>query len=286
MYHPVCPLLRGGGVMAETRPSFPHYARDWYIATRGLSAAARGAFIDFMSVSWIQGGVPADPDELRKIACMERAEWRRVWPELEAKWPVGADGLRRNPKLEDVRREADVYHAAKQAAGQKGGKASAESRAKAKQTASTASSTASILLQANVNPALALASATTTDTKSVSVVAREPDRDWGPSPTTKRKAHCAYESAIGLDVPQFLHDEFAAKLRNVGVDDSALRAWYRTTEDAYAGRDVGENAPTFWRKRFEEWRGATPKAKSTADDNYWATVDYTPSKFRKKDGAA
>lgn len=103
--------------MSETRPSFPFYARDWYISTRNLSAAARGAHMDLLTVAWIQGSVPGKPDELRRVACMEKLEWRKVWLELEGKWPLGEDGQRRNPKLEIVRAESAAFIEAARAAG-------------------------------------------------------------------------------------------------------------------------------------------------------------------------
>jgi hypothetical protein len=81
-------------------------------------------------------------------------------------------------------------------------------------------------------------------------------------PTRRRKAHCAYESGIGLDVPQALHDEFAAKLRNAGdaTADQTLQHWYLATEQAFVGREVGDDAFDFWRARFKEWRGTTTRA--------------------------
>lgn len=114
----------------ETRPAFPAYARDWYIGTRSLSAAARGVHMDLMTVSWINGGVPEAPDELRRIAGLDKPEWRRVWAELEAKWPVDTDGLRRNRKLEAVRAESAQFTADVRELGKAGGKASAKARAK------------------------------------------------------------------------------------------------------------------------------------------------------------
>ena len=81
--------------------------------------------------------------------------------------------------------------------------------------------------------------------------------DYGALPTRRRKAHCAWESAIGLDVPQFLHDEFAAKLAVAGTAPAALVAWYGTVEAQVkaAGTVVGEDAIKFWRAKFAEQYG-------------------------------
>jgi hypothetical protein len=106
----------------------------------------------------------------------------------------------------------------------------------------------------------------------------------GHSPA-QRRSMAPWESAIGIDVNQKLHREFAAKLTNVGEPnaDAVLLAWYAETEKSHHGVEIGEDAYDFWRKRFAEWRGVTPKAKPA--DDYWSTVDYTPSKF-KTGGAA
>jgi hypothetical protein len=96
------------------------------------------------------------------------------------------------------------------------------------------------------------------------VVARPtPDARWGHFPTARRRPHYVHESAIGLHVQGFIHEELLARLVNAGVPnaDAVLRAWYHATEQAWLGREVGEDAPKFWRKRFEEWRGTTAKAR-------------------------
>jgi len=99
------------------------------------------------------------------------------------------------------------------------------------------------------------------------------DPTYGCLPT-RRKAHCAFESAIGLDVPQFLHDEFAARLTNAGTvqADAALHAWYGQTETKYRGKPIGEDALRFWRARFTEWQGVTAVAATVADDGWTPPV--------------
>lgn len=91
--------------------------------------------------------------------------------------------------------------------------------------------------------------------------------DWGSLPTKRRKAHCAWESALGVDVPAVLHEEFLAKLASGGDTqaDATLHAWYRDTEAAYAGQTIGDDSFVFWRARFKEWRGSTVKVAAAAD---------------------
>lgn len=274
--------------MAERRPSFPFYPKDWIASTRGLSAAARGYYIDMLALSWLNGGCDTDPETLRRSVGAEKAEWRRVWPELAPRWQE-CDGRLVNRRLERTREEAHAYTEAKRLAGQKGGKA----KAHAKQTPSKQLAEG----VAETYPPSALPSpspVTTTVADAPVVVARAPNAtpfDVGAMPTRRRKAHCAHESAIGLDVPQFLHDELAAKLSTAGVTDAnaALRAWYRETEaDVKANQtDVGEDALDFWRQRYREWRGrSTPrKPVEKEPDLSWA-AEVFPEEYAKAKGRA
>ena len=88
------------------------------------------------------------------------------------------------------------------------------------------------------------------------------DPEYGAMPSQRRPKHCAWEATRrGLSVPQFLHEELLSKMAR--PDEAALLQWYAATEAAFAGRDVGEDALAFWRKRFLEWRGpaaVTPSA--------------------------
>lgn len=85
-------------------PAFPFYAFDWLSSsTRAMSLAARGAYVDLLAFAWDQNGLPADTEALRRMTGASPDEWALVWPELVTKFPVAADGRRRNPKLEEVR---------------------------------------------------------------------------------------------------------------------------------------------------------------------------------------
>lgn len=92
----------------------------------------------------------------------------------------------------------------------------------------------------------------------------------GPVPralgSAKHRANLAYSGQI-VDVPHFLHEEFRRKLLNAGraaaVVEAELQAWYRQVEGQFTGQRVGDPAPTFWRARFAEWVGLTPKRKPT-----------------------
>lgn len=89
------------------------------------------------------------------------------------------------------------------------------------------------------------------------------DRDWGALPTQRRQKHCAWEATRrGLSVPQFLHEELLSKMAT--PDEAALLRWYASTEAAFTGRDIGEDALAFWRSRFREWRGTTSQPVAAA----------------------
>lgn len=70
-------------------------------------------------------------------------------------------------------------------------------------------------------------------------------------------------------VPNFLHAEFAGKVRNGGADeaeaDRQVRAFYADVEQRYAGQVVGEDPLKFWRARFaEQARSAAPMSAAAA----------------------
>jgi hypothetical protein len=102
--------------------------------------------------------------------------------------------------------------------------------------------------------------------------------DWGASPARKHSANNAYTARrAGLHVPQFLHE---ALLSQMAVpSEPVLFTWYAETERAYDGRAVGETNLKFWRARFEEWQGATPKG-ATKPDRF-ADDGWMPTKLRQ-----
>jgi hypothetical protein len=89
--------------------------------------------------------------------------------------------------------------------------------------------------------------------------------DPGGMPTRRRKAHCAWESSRGMDVPQALHDELLGRMAT--RDEPALLGWYADTEQAWQGRAISDDCWRFWRARFSEWQAGA--AKTSALDG-WA----------------
>jgi hypothetical protein len=122
----------------------------------------------------------------------------------------------------------------------------------------------------------------TTDTESASVVAHAlPDEKWGALPTRRRKLIMAWEGRReGLGVPADLHVEFLAGMGT--PDERALFAWYAETDVAWQGRAIGETCWQFWRSRFAEWVGVTPKGAGKADR--FADDGWMPTKLRQQSG--
>ena len=81
---------------------FPMFFRDFLAATAGWTAEERGHYFVLLGTQWEQGGLPDDVRRLELISPGLRGSWRI----LEPKFPVWADGLRRNPRLERERVEA------------------------------------------------------------------------------------------------------------------------------------------------------------------------------------
>jgi len=95
--------------MATTHPWFPLFVTDWLLdpEVQQLEWDERGIYIDLLCGQWKDGGLPADPENVRRTlrGHVSKKLWRaRVWAALEKFFPLGADNIRRNPRLE-VERE-------------------------------------------------------------------------------------------------------------------------------------------------------------------------------------
>jgi len=86
-------------------PMLPWYPASFHSATRGWSITARGIYRELLDAQWELGGLPAEAAALRRLIQASPTEWRS-WAQVEAKFPIGADGLRRNVTLERHRAHA------------------------------------------------------------------------------------------------------------------------------------------------------------------------------------
>jgi uncharacterized protein YdaU (DUF1376 family) len=85
----------------------PWFPGDFMKSTRGWSVTAKGVYRELLDAQWDMGGLPADPDELRGLIGATESEWSIGWNRCELKFPQGADGLRRNLRLEVHRAESE-----------------------------------------------------------------------------------------------------------------------------------------------------------------------------------
>src|SRR5215475_11830593 len=84
----------------------PWFTGDFMTATRGWSVTARGVYRELLDAQWDRGALPADPNELRRLIGATPTEWRAWSQHVEAKFPLGDDGQRRNARLEQHRQHA------------------------------------------------------------------------------------------------------------------------------------------------------------------------------------
>jgi uncharacterized protein YdaU (DUF1376 family) len=106
-------------------PWLAWYTRDFATSTRGWTLLEKGAYREALDIQWEAESLPSEPDEIRQLIGATRIEWRRLWPNrLEVKFPIDADGRRRNRRLEQVRADARRLRLERAAAGRLG----AESR--------------------------------------------------------------------------------------------------------------------------------------------------------------
>lgn len=89
-------------------PAFQFYARDFYMGSATMGAAAVGAYIRSLAWSWDNGPLPADHALWAKLVFLTPAEFKRIWPELKTKFTKGDHGYT-NDRLEGERSKQDAY---------------------------------------------------------------------------------------------------------------------------------------------------------------------------------
>jgi uncharacterized protein YdaU (DUF1376 family) len=94
--------------MASSRtkaPAFQFYPADWVMSTRTMPAEARGVYIDLLSFSWTEGGLPDDLDGLHGYVGLTPAKFKVIWAKhLSHRFESNGDGKLLNPRQE-VERE-------------------------------------------------------------------------------------------------------------------------------------------------------------------------------------
>ncbi len=84
----------------------PWYPRDFASSTQGWPLISRAVYRELLDASWDLGGLPADPEILRRIVGATPSEWDAAWPLVAAKFEADADGKLRNARLEIHRANA------------------------------------------------------------------------------------------------------------------------------------------------------------------------------------
>lgn len=106
-------------------PAFQFYPKDWLsdVKVRMMTLEQRGCYIDLLSIAWIEGGIPADVGQLRRLLGISPKRFTAVWEALAPHWQSDGNGRLINPRQERGRAELEDYQRRASAAGQAGAKA-------------------------------------------------------------------------------------------------------------------------------------------------------------------
>lgn len=278
----------------SSTPAFQFYVQDFLTGTTLLSAAATGAYIRMLSVSWELGPIPDNPAALSRSMGLSQTDppFETVWLELKDKWHLTLKGWI-NPRLELVRWEQLQYRQGRAEDGRRGAdKRWGKNRVpyslpyddptKNDRVSMALRSPISDLqkdhdLAKNEDPALVKIG---DQPRSSSSRARaNVDGDWvEPHPNPHGKptnlingvsqrrhgshAWCSPERP-NLCVPLDLHAEIIGASAKPEAD---VKAWYVATVAKYDGQPIGDDRFTFWRNELAQWIGTVtaPPAKKRA----------------------
>lgn len=103
---PIVVRINPAPPVRKSFPMLPWYPASFMSSTRGWSVTARGIYRELLDCQWEKPeGLPTDPATLQRLIGATNAEWKS-WPIVEPKFPIGADGTRRNPTVERHRARA------------------------------------------------------------------------------------------------------------------------------------------------------------------------------------
>lgn len=277
--------------MADERLSpitFPLYYDRWIAATRHLSAAARGVYVDWLGWSWMRGRpLPLDKATRARIAAITTAEIDALWPELAEFWRETPDGYV-NDSLERKRKEAADYHASQREKGRRGaavrwGKdgpaigpaiGPANSPSNGPRMASDLGSRSSDLdlrfsdldVAKNGDPDPVKIEDQPRSSSSAPALSAngswvEPHGNPHAAPTnlingSEQRRHgqhawCA-DTRPNLCVPLSLHAEILGASQK---PEAVVKAWYADTIAKFNGQPIGDDRFVFWRNELAAWIG-------------------------------
>jgi hypothetical protein len=89
-------------------PFMPWYPGRFLSSTRGWPLTARAIYRELLDAQWELNALPAEPSELRQMIGATPTEWKCWRQFVERKFPIGSDGMRRNPTLEEHRAKSSA----------------------------------------------------------------------------------------------------------------------------------------------------------------------------------
>ena len=94
-------------------PYYPMFPKDFDASekVRVMTWSERGLYITLLNHSWLNDGLPVDPEHVRRVCGADRDEFAQMWPQVERCFPVADDGRRRNARQEEERAKAEKAHA-------------------------------------------------------------------------------------------------------------------------------------------------------------------------------
>ena len=89
-------------------PYYSMYPKDFDTdaKVRGMEDSELGLYIRCLNHSWVNDGLPADPEEIRRAFRDTPKAFSQKWSRVETCFPLADDGRRRNPRQEKERAQA------------------------------------------------------------------------------------------------------------------------------------------------------------------------------------
>lgn len=109
--------------MRSPSPAFSFYPKDWLSDSnvKAMSIDAKGAYIELLSIYWLEDGLPADTDRLSRLVGISPAKFRHLWPLIEPCFSVKGSRLVQK-RLERERAKQKANSRLQSARGKKGGR--------------------------------------------------------------------------------------------------------------------------------------------------------------------
>lgn len=125
--------------MTGSAPACQFYFADFAMDTIDLTNEQVGAYIRLLCVQWEHGSIPSSDAKRARILHISTRKLHAMWEEIGRFFDLEND-VYVNPRMERERLKQAEYREKKQAAGRKGGTASASSKRQANVKPSSSSS--------------------------------------------------------------------------------------------------------------------------------------------------